>query len=53
LESLVKKSFICVKIEANDRTASCQSMLSFLEQKEANNFEKNKKKVKKFPQKAP
>ena len=48
LESLVKQ-ILSARTEANDRPARCQSMSSFLARKEGNNFEKNKKKVKKFP----
>lgn len=52
MESLVKQ-ILSARTEASDRTARCQSMSSFLARKEVNNFEKNKKKVKKFPQKTP
>lgn len=52
LESLVKQ-ILSARTEANDRTARCQSMSSFLARKEGNNFEKNKKKVKKLPQRTP
>lgn len=52
LESLVKQ-ILSARTEANDRPARCQSMSSFLARKESNNFEKNKKKVKKFTRRTP